>query len=1097
MRTLAFILTAVLLFSTKLIFAQEIELINSGELLDQGIKLYDDGKYKEAIAVYEKIDRNDTNYFIALYETGLTYGALEEWNKVVTVSKEGLKIKNENRSQFFLLLGSAYTELKKYDEAVLVWEQSLKEFPFDFLLWYNKGYTYRQAGKYDDAIKCYQKAIDLNIFHAASHYELGTLCANNDKYIPAMLSLTMAVMLEPASSRGRNILIMLESMSNMSFEKEKEEPATVDFEDEQFADLDMIVKSKVALSKKYKSKVKASSPIFKQLQVICEKLQVSPENKGFWSKTYVKFYKDLMDEGYFEPLCYHIFSNINDDEIQSWLKRNKGKWENFTSWAGSELFKQANDKTIIEDGKEIPMKHWYYKSHHLKSTGNIKDLSKKESISIGKWTYYYESGAFKGVSMYDDKGKQTGEGTIYYESGPLKEISDYENDQIKSYSNEYYENGKLMFDLKYKDNKLDGVCTGYQATGLPKLEITFKGGKKNGLATVYHKNGDKQKETWYKDDEIDSVEIEYYTKNRINSITHYIKGKRDGEYIEYANNGTVVVKGNFKDDKYNGEWKYWHENGQPKMTYKFNSNGDLECDVKEYNKYGILYIECSYKNGKKDGLYKEYDDDGVLYYTYEYNKGKLNKYTFYDKNGKVISEDTRKRDKIQFKFLYPNGNVRAEGTYDIDDAKIGEWRYYYPNSQLKSIEQYKNGELEGKLVTYYLSGQVRLEENYSGGNEDGYSTSYYGNGTKSGEGWYRKGDKVGDWYYYNVNGELSSTEYYLDGVQQGYQTDYHVDGKANYDYYRKDDYIHFYVFFDTLGNVLDTIDVPCGTGHVKTLHCDGKTEGEGEYKNGSLDGNFKFFYPSGKLEISVNYYKGDKDGKYESFYENGKKKAEGQYTEGEISGNWIWYWPNGNLAKKGSYDEEGNEQGEWTWFYENGKKEVVKNFKDGMAHGDAFYYDEDGNLRLKKLYNYDYWISYTYLGKDGKFVTPVVLENETGNIVSYFQNGSKAMEYAVKKGSFEGKSLAYNMNGKVANEKFYKNDELQGMYKSYYKDGTIREEENYLFGNLHGKCKYYYPNGKLERIEVYYLDQKHGDWQYFDQNGKLIRVEKWRYGYKI
>jgi hypothetical protein len=41
------------------------ELINSGDLIAQGTKLSDDGKYKEAIQLYSKISRSDTNYSAA------------------------------------------------------------------------------------------------------------------------------------------------------------------------------------------------------------------------------------------------------------------------------------------------------------------------------------------------------------------------------------------------------------------------------------------------------------------------------------------------------------------------------------------------------------------------------------------------------------------------------------------------------------------------------------------------------------------------------------------------------------------------------------------------------------------------------------------------------------------------------------------------------------------------------------------------------------------------------------------------------------------------------------------------------------------------
>jgi hypothetical protein len=63
------------------LFAQENNpLINSGETIDEAVKLHDAGKYKEAIALYKKINRSDTNYVRALYEASLSYTADSQFN---------------------------------------------------------------------------------------------------------------------------------------------------------------------------------------------------------------------------------------------------------------------------------------------------------------------------------------------------------------------------------------------------------------------------------------------------------------------------------------------------------------------------------------------------------------------------------------------------------------------------------------------------------------------------------------------------------------------------------------------------------------------------------------------------------------------------------------------------------------------------------------------------------------------------------------------------------------------------------------------------------------------------------------------------------
>ena len=55
-------------------------LIVSGPLIEKAGNLYDSGQYKKAMAVYEQIDRNDTNYIAALYGISACYHGDTDYN---------------------------------------------------------------------------------------------------------------------------------------------------------------------------------------------------------------------------------------------------------------------------------------------------------------------------------------------------------------------------------------------------------------------------------------------------------------------------------------------------------------------------------------------------------------------------------------------------------------------------------------------------------------------------------------------------------------------------------------------------------------------------------------------------------------------------------------------------------------------------------------------------------------------------------------------------------------------------------------------------------------------------------------------------------
>src|SRR5260221_14467073 len=70
-------------------------LINSGEIITQAVKLHDEGKYKEALELYKKINRSDTNYVRALYEAALSYNADSQFNAAMQMCKMALAEKTD------------------------------------------------------------------------------------------------------------------------------------------------------------------------------------------------------------------------------------------------------------------------------------------------------------------------------------------------------------------------------------------------------------------------------------------------------------------------------------------------------------------------------------------------------------------------------------------------------------------------------------------------------------------------------------------------------------------------------------------------------------------------------------------------------------------------------------------------------------------------------------------------------------------------------------------------------------------------------------------------------------------------------------------
>ena len=118
--------------------------------------------------------------------------------------------------------------------------------------------------------------------------------------------------------------------------------------------------------------------------------------------------------------------------------------------------------------------------------------------------------------------------------------------------------------------------------------------------------------------------------------------------------------------------------------------------------------------------------------------------------------------------------------YQIDENFTGQVIKKYKNGQVKSIENFKNGKLNGEFKEFFENGSLfqigtfkngdmknikvfyenenlKFEQNLK--NRKGKYRGYYPNGKLEAEGEVFQGDEIGLWKYYNEEGNLLKTEY--------------------------------------------------------------------------------------------------------------------------------------------------------------------------------------------------------------------------------------------------------------------------------------------------------------------------------------------------
>ena len=104
---------------------------------------------------------------------------------------------------------------------------------------------------------------------------------------------------------------------------------------------------------------------------------------------------------------------------------------------------------------------------------------------------------------------------------------------------------------------------------------------------------------------------------------------------------------------------------------------------------------------------------------------------------------------------YKNGQVKS--IENFKNGKLnGEFKEFFENGSLFQIGTFKNGDMKN-IKVFYENGNLKFEQNLK--DRKGKYRGYYPNGILEVEGEVFQGDEIGLWKYYNEEGNLLKTEY--------------------------------------------------------------------------------------------------------------------------------------------------------------------------------------------------------------------------------------------------------------------------------------------------------------------------------------------------
>ncbi|MFI5158301.1 MAG: tetratricopeptide repeat protein [Sphingobacteriales bacterium] len=1070
--------------------AQNVELINSGELIKHGTMLHDSGQYKKALLLYEKVNRSDTNYVRALYEKAMTCEADSQFSQGLKYCREGLS-RTEQRDyepELYTVYGNILSDMGQNENAIKVYDAAIAKYPSHSLLYFNKGLAQFALNRLHEAELTFENTLLINPYMYSAHYQLGVVALKQGKIVPSFLSFIAYLLTNPSGRYASKCITLLSQISKSADDIVEFKNKRTDAPGPDYQDVEEIVLSKIALDPGYKPLATIDDPIIRQIQVAFEKLQYNNGDKDFWIQYYVPFFKDVYNTGKFDLFIHHVFSDVNLPAIKDYNKKNKKELGEFANYAAAYFNILRSTRELDFNKRSQISETWVYENGALIGKGTLTNNNKS---LVGPWQSLYASGNLKCTGNFDTASQRQGDWIYYYFNGDLKAKEHYKNGKLDGIQQYYFANGNLSSRENYENNLAEGLITNYWYAGNVKSLINYKLGKKEGEEKVYYANGDLQTVNHYTNGELMGISKEYYKSGATKEIQQYINGKTDGPYRSYYENGNLSSEGQYAKDNAQGEWKYYYESGKIREKYSYVNNNE-EGLHQEYYENGQLAVNYMAKKAKINGEALYYGKDGKIYSTYIYDNGAVRSAKYVDATGRQLSYAQMKDHTIDVVVYTSDGVKKAHRGFDQKGDIEGPDTLFYSSGKINQVNQYKSGQLNGPSVTYYVNGNKKSEINMSNGKEDGHYVSFYADGKTETEGWMKEGQNEGECDNYDETGKLSSRSYYLNGDLDGFREDYLPTGRKTSEqkYYRG--WLDKMVQYDTVGNIIAADSFPKGSGKFILRYPKGQIMAQTNYVNGDFDGPYKSYYFDGSPETVFFYKKGALDSTYTSYSYGGVKHADGRYKCGNKDGAWNYYDDDGKLYITANYKND-SMNGQKIYYFPDGKKDFVSDYKDDQLDGFEKKFDPDGELAYQIVFENDNAKAYSYIGKDGKLVPNIPIAATNGLVKAYFPNGKLSRECYYSDGIKNGSNKIYYSNGQLRSVDTAVYGVSEGAYIEYYPDGKVQSEYHYKHDNLNGICKEYDKNGALKSEITYVEGVNHGPAKYYN-NGKLTKTMLYNYG---
>jgi tetratricopeptide (TPR) repeat protein len=313
-------------------------------VLREGIALYDQGKYDEAITRYEQVLKQNPDSTAAMYELAMSYQQKRQFQMAIDLAAKGAEYSCPQLPQFYARIGNILDGQAQVDKAIDTYKKGIAlNTPNAGTLYLNMGVSY-SSGKKDfvSSKAAYKQGALVDSNYPGLHLQLATIYLGQGLKTPVLMAFSRFLVLEPNTPRAQGAYnawrAMLDNRATPVVQPASPLYDYVHSPQQTFeGDLTQLDAALVT------SKAAAAAPGKPQIQLLIDQvdnlygayamIQPGNDKDTFLWKYYIPYVVEMKKNGFVEPFVYYVNQSTNLPGVRDWLMAHPDRINAFLQWS--------------------------------------------------------------------------------------------------------------------------------------------------------------------------------------------------------------------------------------------------------------------------------------------------------------------------------------------------------------------------------------------------------------------------------------------------------------------------------------------------------------------------------------------------------------------------------------------------------------------------------------------------------------------------------------------------------------------------------------------------------------------------------------------